>query len=1042
MRTHFLLFVFLCMWSTASAQFQLQIPGGSIVGMDRQGDTLYFWGEDKVWMSLDRGASVVAIENVNSNIHGTIHNSYHAGSTSMSASVIAYDGVFWNHTVRAFGASISYSSSGYHPKTRKNIYFGAQLNPGEISRSGFLKDGLLYSFYKGSSYYLQYVDKAQIQQNYKWNLTHINQYFSFYFYHADGNFVIGQDSTSLFKFSMQDSVLTRFGTYISSLINNQTSFSQIDAQRILVLNNNGKYAVLNTDAMSIDTIDSGINIANGVFNSTHFILFRTDSSLVLFDIDTKSVVNTMAIPHGFAKADLHFLGTDCIALSNKSDRSFAYTADLGASWLTHVPLPIISHKFQYLMEDSGYVYAISGQDVFRQRCDSLSVSMQKIGQNGICDSVCATNTFANSGVYGNIYRNLKHLGTTLFRDSSFSFDFGKTWQAAPAPTLFLDYESKVIYWYHLNAGGFLAKSNDFGLSWTEISVPAFQPTLSGVVARADTIIFCNQLSLDGGLTWSQIMPIGLNVNLVFQNIQLYNGAVIGAFSNGIRKIDIQSGVSTYLPFGTTYPTTMDNERGQGFQFHHFDHNNNPHKVWQFNDEVPYDISQNRYFSQLTDIDYSDLNMFIRLDGLTDHFYYQDEQVYYTPQQVRQLSACKTQINHQGVTLNAGVSYPVFSAAGCGVDTVIKVVNVIPAETRNFTRCEGDTIYLAGRAITKSGTYLDTIIGIGQQCDTIRTWNLYFQLPVYTGQTLRACPSQTVTFMGNTYTTDTIVFTPVLTDTLCNSQYRNTIYFLPISTSDTVLMHLCTSDSVLLYGKYRRPPFMLDTAIMVSPNSQPKCNQHIVICTEDLLRNDTLFSQPISICTDSVFTFAGQSYTAPAYVPTQLNISALCGGSQYTPLVAVPNQFDTLPVTTFCISTGIVWNGVFYNQTIQVTYPDPATPCHYLVKPLVQLPCFTTNGYGHEMSAPSHNGEQPNTPAATETSVITIVPNPASDHIMVNAVSAANFHLRDQLGREVLMQKFTSGQTYLSIAHLPEGIYSWRVTDAGGVHEGKLVVARR
>ena len=47
---------------TVQAQFQLNIPGGKLEAVTRVEDTLYFWGEDWVWRSVDWGETLERVE--------------------------------------------------------------------------------------------------------------------------------------------------------------------------------------------------------------------------------------------------------------------------------------------------------------------------------------------------------------------------------------------------------------------------------------------------------------------------------------------------------------------------------------------------------------------------------------------------------------------------------------------------------------------------------------------------------------------------------------------------------------------------------------------------------------------------------------------------------------------------------------------------------------------------------------------------------------------------------------------------------------------
>ncbi len=78
--------------------------------------------------------------------------------------------------------------------------------------------------------------------------------------------------------------------------------------------------------------------------------------------------------------------------------------------------------------------------------------------------------------------------------------------------------------------------------------------------------------------------------------------------------------------------------------------------------------------------------------------------------------------------------------------------------------------------------------------------------------------------------------------------------------------------------------------------------------------------------------------------------------------------------------------------------------------------------------------------------VRVYPNPAAEQIMVQLLlpqsafgGPLRFTLADALGRMVLDTEIKDGQTKLSVAHLPDGMYFWQVHDGRNViQSGKVV----
>ncbi|TAL60862.1 MAG: T9SS type A sorting domain-containing protein [Bacteroidetes bacterium] len=76
---------------------------------------------------------------------------------------------------------------------------------------------------------------------------------------------------------------------------------------------------------------------------------------------------------------------------------------------------------------------------------------------------------------------------------------------------------------------------------------------------------------------------------------------------------------------------------------------------------------------------------------------------------------------------------------------------------------------------------------------------------------------------------------------------------------------------------------------------------------------------------------------------------------------------------------------------------------------------------------------------TKKEILSIVPNPASDHFIVNTTESSVIEIYDALGRIVLTQHIATGKNTISVTGIHEGLYFVHVREKNRVGTGKLIV---
>jgi hypothetical protein len=1062
MRNLLFLFAYLCFSSVASGQFQLKIPSGHLESIVRVEDTLYFWGENQVWRSTDWGETLEAWDTFKTDpLHGVAY-AYHSGTyyndeVSLSKTSLSFIRYGFRNTYN--GGEKKYDI--YDPRFKKtysrSIFFNSPTKTDGFSDFSLFVSNTYYPYYT-----FGFIDEQGTNRGHTYkrldNPYHPDSVITYKTYCQEH--IIGYLRNQFRVLRLSDSTVFKLSTP-TTIQFTQAEFWRIDQDHVGVFEKNTQFATIKIPDMSVVIKPYPVPFKTKYHNQDE-VLFSDSINLNCYNITDGSLRQVQNLPANWQASDLYFLGSKYICFYSRANDSVKYTTDLGQTWSYIPQIKITSSQFNYMFDYRDSIYAIREGKLYTTPCNQATDLMKyRNDVSAITEPIfCGTNspsdpyncTSGPNAVFNN-------LGSTLVYKNLISNDFGVSWSELTHKKLFLDFSNNIIYGLDSIDNGTVHKSSDFGTTWVAIQRPTLNATLVhafGFLAKGDTMVFNNYLSTDQGANWKLFVTNAFDTiypNTSFKIVlnQITDSKVVVFSKGGIWDefyLNFDGNIIQNIASGSggVYPH-LYNRFKNNFHFSSY--------TYQAQTNIPpYGKLQNAETNKPAAF-YSTLPVSIakccgagwKKIGISDHFLYDETTLYTLARHVIDTSSCQGTFDFRGITYQSGKDYILSQGTTCAIDTLLYIKKLPPErKTINLNLCQGDTLRFNSHVFVHQlgwqQTYYDTIPGQGPDCDSVITYQIASLPPVINNSTLLACQNQTIVFLGNTYTSDTIVFTPNVSDTICNSQLKTVLDFLPTTSSYTTNLHLCTGDSVLLYGKYMYPPFVLDTTLLNAPTTQPYCKQHIVICTEDLLRNDTLFSSPFTACTDSLFTYSGQTYSAPAFIPTQLNINALCGGTEYTPLTALPNIIDTLPGSAFCISTGIVWNGVFYNESTVVTYADPNTPCRYLVKPLVQLPCFTTDGFVHEMSAPSNNGDIPYTPTAEESVGIILAPNPASDYVILHASAEGVFTLQDQLSRILLNQNISTGQTDIPLSLVPNGIYSWRVMSLNGVFEGKLAVLRK
>ncbi|MBK6929918.1 MAG: choice-of-anchor L domain-containing protein [Saprospirales bacterium] len=257
------------------------------------------------------------------------------------------------------------------------------------------------------------------------------------------------------------------------------------------------------------------------------------------------------------------------------------------------------------------------------------------------------------------------------------------------------------------------------------------------------------------------------------------------------------------------------------------------------------------------------------------------------------------------------TYTVTVSDFCGDSLVVSAtveVLPLPAVVQTIGLCPGESYVLNGVAYTAPAILSDTLPGIGDDCDTLRTYVLAV-LPLSTlSDTIVFCAGDSVVLNGVAYT-----MSGTVTDTLsgiagaCDTLITYILEMLPLNArSETVA--LCPGSSIVIGGTVYNSA---GTVQAVAPGTNGACDTLVTYTLEVLpqpVRNQTL-----AFCPGTSVVIGGVSYQVPGIV-----VDTLAGAGGACDTVAT-YQLEFLPVPTraetvfFCPGDTVIIGGVPFTR---------------------------------------------------------------------------------------------------------------------------------
>lgn len=114
-------------------------------------------------------------------------------------------------------------------------------------------------------------------------------------------------------------------------------------------------------------------------------------------------------------------------------------------------------------------------------------------------------------------------------------------------------------------------------------------------------------------------------------------------------------------------------------------------------------------------------------------------------------------------------------------------------------CEGDSIFWSGNWQSEEGQYTDTLMA-QNGCDSISILNLTAILTLHETTELEICEGDSLLVFGEYERQEDVYIDTLLSSLGCDSISRITLNVMPYQ-RDTVIVEICTNDSLLLNGEY-------------------------------------------------------------------------------------------------------------------------------------------------------------------------------------------------------------------------------------------------
>jgi gliding motility-associated-like protein len=225
-------------------------------------------------------------------------------------------------------------------------------------------------------------------------------------------------------------------------------------------------------------------------------------------------------------------------------------------------------------------------------------------------------------------------------------------------------------------------------------------------------------------------------------------------------------------------------------------------------------------------------------------------------------------------------------------------------------CPGESVTINGEIYTTGGTYLDTLTGVGGECDTILTITINELTYNFASITADLCPGDTVTINGEEYPvagmyTDTLTGVGGECDTILSIQINQLNY-----NQSTVNGSICPGQSITIYGEiYTMEGMYMDTVLSTTGG----CDTAVTIIIEE----DDLFTNTVnaSYCFGSSVIVYGVEYDMEGtYLDT---VPSATGGCDTAVTIIVDEQSLILDTLSYvgCEGDGysVVINGNVYDE---------------------------------------------------------------------------------------------------------------------------------
>jgi len=249
--------------------------------------------------------------------------------------------------------------------------------------------------------------------------------------------------------------------------------------------------------------------------------------------------------------------------------------------------------------------------------------------------------------------------------------------------------------------------------------------------------------------------------------------------------------------------------------------------------------------------------------------------------------------YQGIVLrNDTVLYDTLrTSLGCDSIYITANIRVNKSKRDTVTACinPGGSFFAGGALQSTSGFYNDVFMA-ANGCDSVVTTNLQLIVPSTTNQTLQSCNS--VTLLGNTYTSSTVVRDTTQSAQMCDSIYN--IYNIVIANvlRDTTAVCINTGNSYFAAGANQTSSgFYADTFQVGGCDSIRVVNLNVITPTTQ--------TQNVAACNS--YTYNGVIYVSSTSVVDTVQSGLGCDSIYNVVNIAITSSIETR--VDVCINAG-------------------------------------------------------------------------------------------------------------------------------------------